>query len=95
MNTGDPWKNLSASLRARGRDAGPLPDGAPFGFHSRVLARARDPRGLTADTWLRLALRALPIGATVLAICWLMLPGPGAAPSESDLGDLVFLEELQ
>jgi hypothetical protein len=95
MNTREPWRNLSASARARGPQAGPLPAGAPFGFHSRVLARVRDPRGLTAETWLRLALRALPIGATVLAICWLALPGPGTPSPDPDLGDLVFLEELQ
>lgn len=94
MKTRDPWKDLSQTLGARPRVTGPLPDGAPFGFHSRVLARVRDARGLTAETWLRLALRALPIGATVLVICWLTLPGP-AAPSDADLSDLVFLEELQ
>jgi hypothetical protein len=64
-----------------------------LGFHSRVLARVRHPRGIPAEAWLKLALRALPLGAAVLLICWLAIPAHAPEP-EPDLAAVVFEEVL-
>jgi hypothetical protein len=96
MNTRDAWKKLSATARHGRPGAAPLPTEPPFGFHGRVLARVRRERGLPMELWLRLALRALPLGFAVLVACWLVLPAmPSSGPADLDLADIVLEEVLQ
>lgn len=96
MNTRDPWKTLGENARRMRADGAPLPTAALFGFHGRVLARVRHQRGLPMEVWLRLALRALPIGAAVLVACWLVLPAmPSSGPADLDLADIVLEEVFQ
>ena len=96
MNTKDPWTNLGRAVRAQARPGAPLPTEAPYGFHSRVLARVRDARGIPAEAWLQLALRALPFGAAILLACWLALPSLTTSPEpEPDLATAAFEEVLQ
>ena len=46
MKTNDQsWRNLSGAARGHGGGP-PLPEGAPYGFHSRVLARVRGRQGV-------------------------------------------------
>lgn len=94
MNTRNAWNNLTATARQHRAAPAQLPADAPFGFHGRVLARVRRERGLPVELWLRLALRALPLGLAVLLACWLVLP-PASAPADVDLADLVMEEMLQ
>jgi len=69
----------------------------PFGFDTRVLARLRAVRELPAETWFRLALRAIPIGAIVLTVCWFTLrPEPvRLSTDEARLAEAASLEMLQ
>lgn len=91
MNTKNhAWNNLSAAARQRPATALP-PAEAPFGFHSRVLSRIRERRSIPLELWLRMALRALPVAAAVLLMCWAALPMPQA---EVDLVDVVVQEVL-
>ena len=91
MNTNDPWKRLGAAASHRPR-AADEPAEMPFGFDTRVLARLRASRAWLAEVWLRLALRALPVGATVLIVCWLatQLPTRQTPPP----ADVMALAEL-
>jgi hypothetical protein len=75
MKTNDPWKRLTVLARRRAELPPPPTEPMPLGFETRVLARWRVPRNnSTAETWARLAWRAVPLGATALAVCWLALP---------------------
>jgi hypothetical protein len=90
MNPMNPWEQLGAAARRRPRRETALEE-MPLGFDTRVLARLRAMRELPAETWFRLALRAIPVGAAVLMVCWLSLrPGPVVLTAdESDLADAV------
>lgn len=89
MNTNDPWKKLSDDIRAHQEPAGAQDETVPHGFCSRVLARVRPQREMTIESWFRLAVRALPLAAVVLVICWISLPAPNlSTPPEPD-ADLV------
>jgi hypothetical protein len=53
----------------------------PFGFETRVLARLHVPRNSVTETWARWAMRAVPLGAAALLVCWMVLPALPAADS--------------
>jgi hypothetical protein len=85
MNTNDPWKRLADSVRRRSEPSSSPPTEMPFGLETRVLARLRMPRNTAIELWARLALRAVPLGAAALVLCWMALPTqPTADSSASD-----------
>ena len=81
MNTNDPWKRLAASVRRQTETPPISPAEMPFGFETRVLAGLRVPRGAAVEMWARLALRAVPLGAAALVLCWMALPAQPSADS--------------
>jgi hypothetical protein len=96
MKAKDPWKALSDTVRRRPRPVEPAQE-MRGGFDGRVLARLRDPRIRSAELWLRLAWRTVPVGAAVWLVCWLAVksdvaPWPGADGAE--LTDLLITEVL-
>ncbi len=80
MKTNDPWKRLAASVRCRSVTPS-SPAEMPFGLETRVLACLRLPRNGANEIWARLALRALPLGAAALVLCWMVLPAQPLADS--------------
>jgi hypothetical protein len=96
MNTNDPWKRLADSVRRRPEAPPASPAEMPFGFETRVLARLRVPRGTAIEAWARLALRAVPLGAAALLLCWMALPAqPAAEPAASDVVEQLMQEVLK
>ncbi|MBI3882245.1 MAG: hypothetical protein HY301_19575 [Verrucomicrobia bacterium] len=95
MNSNDHWKNLSATAATRPERSGG-PTSMPFGFDTRGLAKLRALRELPAETWFRIALRAIPVGAAVLMVCWLVVRPAQATPSEDavQLAEAVVAEAL-
>lgn len=82
MNSKDHWKTVSTAAGARPPRAGE-PAEMPFGFETRVLARLRAVRELPAETWFKLAWRAVPVGVVILAVCWFSLrPTPSVLNAE-------------
>lgn len=81
MNTNDSWKRLADLARRSEKPPTPTPTAMPFGFDTRVLARLRLPQGSAIEMWARLALRAVPLGAAALVLCWIALPAQPAADS--------------
>lgn len=95
MNTNDPWKRLADSARTRIQTRSAEQDEPPFGFDTRVLARLREPRSGAVEVWARLALRALPLGAAALVICWVALAArPVTDPPTPDVVEQFMLEVL-
>jgi hypothetical protein len=96
MNAFNPWERLGQAARRRPRTEAPREE-MPFGFDTRVLARLRAVRELPAETWFRLALRAIPLGAVVLLVCWFSLkPEPvRLSTDEARLAEVASLEMLQ
>ena len=80
MKSSDPWQRLARRARPDLRRHPSGPAEMPFGFDTRVLARLRVPKAGAGELWVRLALRALPLGAAVLLLCWVALPERPAAP---------------
>lgn len=94
MNTNDPWKRLADSARHHAEARSGAPVEMPFGFETRVLARLRVPRNGAAEMWARLALRAVPLGAAALVLCWVALPARTVPdPSAPDLVEQ-FMQEV-
>ena len=73
MHTNDPWKKLSNDARRRPRPTG-APAEMPWGFAAGVLARLQASSPGATELWARLALRAVPLGAGALLLCWIALP---------------------
>jgi hypothetical protein len=98
MNTNDPWIKLSGVIRRGPPERQPLDAPVPLGFCSRVLARLRPQGSPVMETWFQLSVRALPVAAAVLLVCWLSLPAPGPAgpapDSEAVLVEMALAEAL-
>jgi hypothetical protein len=96
MNAFNPWEILRAAARRRASAETPREE-MPFGFDTRVLARLRAVRELPAETWFRLALRAIPVSAVVLLVCWFsMKPEPvRLSAEEARLAEAASLEMLR
>lgn len=91
----NPWKRLTQSARPPADAPPPGPAEMPFGFDTRALARLRVPRSGASEVWARLALRAVPLGAAALVLCWLALPTrPPANPSAPDEVEQLMQEVL-
>ena len=80
MKINDPWRRLANWARPQSEARLSAQDGMPFGFDTRVLARLGAPKAGAGELWGRLALRAVPLGAAVLLLCWVTLPARPAAP---------------
>lgn len=85
-----PWHHLSGAARARWPQPAP-PQAPPLGFHSRVLSRVARTQSVTLELWWQMSVRALPVAAAVVLLCWLVLP---AMEWEADLTELVMEEAL-
>jgi hypothetical protein len=96
MNSLNPWHRLGEAARRRPRTETSREE-MPFGFDTRVLARLRAVRELPAETWFRLALRAIPVGAVIALACWFSLrPEPvRLSTDEARLAEAASLEMLQ
>ena len=95
MNTNDPWKRLADSARTRIQTRSVEQAETPFGFETRVLARLRVPRSGAVEVWARLALRAVPLGAAALVVCWMTLPARTVTdPSAADVVEQLMQEVL-
>ena len=81
MNTNDPWKRLADSVRRRTETPPEAPEEMPLGFEARVLTRWRVHQSAATEAWARLALRAVPLGAAALVLCWMALPVQPSADS--------------
>ncbi|MHC1762709.1 MAG: hypothetical protein AB9869_00175 [Verrucomicrobiia bacterium] len=65
------WK----ALAQHAREAAPRDEAVPFGFVTRVLARAHTSVQSTDDLWGRLTLRVLGVAVPVFLVC-AMFEGP-------------------
>jgi hypothetical protein len=90
MNLLQTWERLCVAARRRPHPA-TARETMPWGFDTRVLARLRAVRELPAETWFRLALRAIPVSAVVLLVCWFSLKpaAPALSADEAHLADAV------
>ena len=66
----------------------------PFGFDTRVLARLRAPKWGAGKLWAGFALRSVPLGATALLICWLVLPSRQAQSPPSSIVESLMMEVM-
>ena len=96
MNANNPWNKLSDIVRQRPR-APDAPAEMPWGFESRVLARLRESHPRTAELWLRLGWRLVPVGAAVFVVCWFAIrPATPVWPAadSAELTELMIEEVL-